>query len=77
MCNVSGVTVINTGSDLVQPELPFASEPRVQSISSKSQKVLSFSQYWYWQHYFLLVPWEHFQVNPPPPPHHMQVQLLP
>ena len=28
MCNVSGVTAINTGGDLVQPELPFASGPR-------------------------------------------------
>ena len=45
MCNVSGVTAINTGGDLVQPELPFASGPRVQSISSKSLKALSLRQY--------------------------------
>ena len=32
-------------SDLVSPELPLASGPSVQSISSKSHKALSFSRY--------------------------------
>ena len=39
-------SLINTGSDLVQLELPLASGPRVQSmISRKSHKALSFSRY--------------------------------
>ena len=57
-CNAYGVLwvlfclLVSTRSDLVQQELPLASEPWVQNMSSKLHKAFHFSPYWYRDYIF-------------------------